>query len=213
MGGGASTLKKARRNPNADDADRLFKIIDKDENGNISVAEVHETIKKQYPDWPLSDIRATITRFDADGDRKINREEFGEALKAMQDKPEANQRVKLGEKKVNRTWTFKNAPKPEAAPKQQSSMILLPEEKTVTKEELEAAEKLCAATRPALGPSPSPPRPRPLAPLTHRSIRRRLACEDHPHIPIAPVSLALPPHPWPLSSVAATWLHGSARVA
>lgn len=135
-------MKKARRNPNADEADRLFKSIDKDENGNISVSEVHEAIKKQYPDWHITDIRATVARFDADGDGKINREEFGEALKAMQDKPDAKKRAKPGEKKVNRAWTFKNAPKPAPAPKQQSSAVLLSEEKTLTEEELQAAEKL-----------------------------------------------------------------------
>lgn len=75
MGGGQSVLNKARKNPEGDEADIIYKTMDKDENGQLSAKEIIEAIKKKHSDWPVTEITETVKRFDVNNDGKISREE------------------------------------------------------------------------------------------------------------------------------------------
>lgn len=68
-------LNKARKNPDGDEADILYKTMDKDENGQLTVPEVFEAIKKKHNDWPVTAIKETVERFDVNKDGKISRAE------------------------------------------------------------------------------------------------------------------------------------------
>jgi len=133
-------LNKARKNPEGDEADIIYKTMDKDENGQLSAKEIIEAIKKKHSDWPVTEITETVKRFDVNNDGKISREEFAAALGAMQDRPGAKARVKPGQKPLSRAWTFQN-PKP-VIEKEESAPLVGSPRVSLTAEDLKKAEQL-----------------------------------------------------------------------
>ena len=62
MGAGASTsvVKKARKDPDGQEADILFEKLDKTDSGHIPCADVVNTLNKTISDWSRGSIIATV---------------------------------------------------------------------------------------------------------------------------------------------------------
>ena len=77
MGSGqsASALKKAKKKPADAEATRIWNDMDADNGGTLSVKEIIDALKKNYPDYKASKIKAAVDHFDKDADGKISREE------------------------------------------------------------------------------------------------------------------------------------------
>ena len=131
MGSGqsVSALKKAKKKPTDAEATRIWSDMDADNGGTLTVKEIIDGLKKNYPDYTASKIKAAVDHFDKDKDGKISRDEvrrptlahpslahthagtatclspqFTEALYALEISTE---RTKPGQKAPKRQWTIK----------------------------------------------------------------------------------------------------------
>jgi hypothetical protein len=77
MGSGqsVSALKKAKKTPTDAEATRIWSDMDADNGGTLTVKEIIDALKKNYPDYTASKIKAAVDHFDKDGDGKISRDE------------------------------------------------------------------------------------------------------------------------------------------
>ena len=77
MGGGqsVSALKKAKKKPADAEATRIWTDMDVDNGGTLTVKEIIDALKKNYPDYTASKIKAAVDHFDKDKDGKISRDE------------------------------------------------------------------------------------------------------------------------------------------
>ena len=77
MGSGqsVSALKKAKKKPTDAEATRIWSDMDADNGGTLTVKEIIDGLKKNYPDYTASKIKAAVDHFDKDKDGKISRDE------------------------------------------------------------------------------------------------------------------------------------------
>ena len=123
MGAGSSvpSLKKAMHDPEA--ARKIFDDMDANHDTELTVVELYDATRRYgeqiSAEWTLDLIKATVERFDANGDGKINLEEFQTALDnlvAVKAPKGGGKRKSLkgstGNLKatLKRAWTFKKLP-------------------------------------------------------------------------------------------------------
>jgi hypothetical protein len=89
MGAGSSvSLKKARESEEF--AEKVFKDFDTNGDGTLSVIELYDAAVKYGEaidgEWSLDRIKEALDRFDANGDKKLDLQEFKMALSQLEDK-------------------------------------------------------------------------------------------------------------------------------
>ena len=87
MGSGqsVSALKKAKKKPTDAEATRIWSDMDADNGGTLTVKEIIDGLKKNYPDYTASKIKAAVDHFDKDKDGKISRDELVQVLRVVRD--------------------------------------------------------------------------------------------------------------------------------
>ena len=82
---GSGTSKKVT--PVGGDADKIFKQVDQNKDGKLSVTELVDAAAKYGKDaqkeWPEAKIKATIRKHDANGDGLLDKKEWKAALTAL----------------------------------------------------------------------------------------------------------------------------------